>query len=152
MVVSDINLICVSQQKKTILNIPNSRVLCFNRNISNKSVIYKDRYKLAKNIKGIWYQIYSIKRDLGDYSCELLDINVEQTANKIVFLQENVRNSIIIAIEELLCLSPENKVLFFADLQGYCTKVKKIKFNDFLSRFNDNDILFNTIYIISKGI
>lgn len=150
MVVSDINLICVAQKEKSVLHIPGVSVLYFDFNKSNATPVYNDRYKLLKRIRGRWYQLYSLKRDMYDYSDELLDLYIYNTEKRIVFLKESFKPELINAIDKLICLSSKNTVLFFADLQGYRTCLKNISFDDFVECLYNGNLLFNTVYIICK--
>lgn len=152
MVVSDINLICSGQKEKSNIHIPNANFLCYNRNFYNNDKIYSDRYKFLNKVDGIWYQVYPEKRDIGDYTCEFLDMCIDYNGDeRIVFINNDVKSSILDIINTLIDLSPKREVLFFADLQGYSDSVERIYYDVFINMYNDEKLLFNKVYIITDN-
>ncbi len=152
MVVSDINIICSGQKEKLNIHIPNASFLCYNRNCYNNDKIYSDRYEFLSKVDGIWYQVYPEKRDIGDYTCEFLDMFIDYNGDKrIVFVNNDVKGYILYIIKNLINLSPKREVLFFADLQGYSDSIERIYYDVFVNMYIDEKLLFNKVYIIKDN-
>lgn len=146
-VISDINIICINEKTKReyvndFINVESKKAsYCY----------YSNEWEILSAINGNWYQITPKLRKLGIYSKEFFDINTNRNKFYVVLDEDGIS---IDFIKKMLFFylnnSPINKIVFLIRLD-YQKKQKikgVMKLNEFLNKISNNQILFDTAYII----
>lgn len=146
MVISDLNLLCVEQQNKSVLNFPDANITVCNRN-TYKECIYNDKYIPVQEIDGFWYQIEPKSRLNYDYKNEYFDL---LSGDRVLFLKEEYKQYLKILIKHLLDQSPVETVYLIINLQGREKGSKDFTLSEFIEIIDNNYLLFNVAYKLTK--
>jgi hypothetical protein len=146
-VISDINIICIEEKTKK------EYIHDFIKVISKKNpyCYYSNEWEILSSIRGNWYQIVPECRRLGVYSKEFFDIYTNKNMCYVVLEKEYIN---IDFIKNMLLFylnnSPINKIVFLIRLNYQKKRRIKgiIKLHEFLNKISNNQILFDTAYII----
>ena len=157
MVISDFNILCISQTEITVP--PFDKIL-----IEVNDYMYKDEWRAVQKIKGIWYSISPIERKWYDYDHEFFDIdsikfhkcnnkNSEYwNSNYTVSFENGFTNIFSDLIKYYIDKSPCSMICVLLRIDGTNTEILigDIKLDSFLEMANKNDLKFNVAYIVEK--
>lgn len=150
MIISDINLICIGQNRAVKYTGLNNGYITSHKRSGISDVIYKNKYATAQKANGIWYQVEPTARLAGEYDSEFFDVSVEGRKNKVIFIQDDFKQSIVSFVNTMLELSPIHMVCFFVDLQGEDNGRSCLNRYDFEKLVDENSLYFNTEYWINQ--
>ena len=149
-VISDINLICIEQKVKKDKEFANDFI---DVECKKNPHCYYFEWEILSSIRGMWYQITPKARDLGVYSNEFFDLYYNRHKSYVVVNETKVNIDFIQNLLEFyLNESPINKVCLMIRLDYQKNQKIKgvIKIKEFLKKLSNNQILFDTAYIIEK--
>lgn len=150
MVISDINVLCIGQNKAVKYPWMRNSYITSRKSSDTSGLIYKNKYINAQNTTGIWYQVEPLARLEGKYDCEFFDASTEGNKYRVIFIQDDFKQRIVNFINEMLELSPTHIVCFFIDLQGEENKPNYISIYNFKKVVDENALYFNTEYWIHQ--
>lgn len=155
MVISDFNILCISQVEVTI-------PLFDKISIEAQDYMYKHEWKAVQKIEGNWYSISPKERESYNYEHEFFDIDSSKHYNKkdsmywnsnyIISFKDGFINVFSDLIRYYIDKSPCSLICVLLRIDGTNAEnlIGDIKVDSFLEMANKNELKFNVAYIVEK--
>lgn len=147
MVISDFNIICLSQLTPSLISY-NGIVI----DVISLHNGYGQHWKVLQKSKGVWYQFSPLERETTrQYNDEFFDLTVCNTDFQVVVL-EKYHDTLKEIVDDYLTLSPIHEILVLIrlDEKGESNNNVMMKYTDFVINLDAGKLLFNKIYHVVR--
>lgn len=144
MVISDLNIICISQ---TAPRIAEKEGIFYDIVADHKA--YGKDWRILNRTNGVWYQLSPTERSTtGRYDDEFFDLNYENGINYIVLLPR-YRDALIELIQAYLAWSPVHEILVMIRLgDSESDQILEMDKEVFIKTLADGLLQFDKVYKI----